>query len=116
MVFGHESHLEHIARRRKKLGVPLKTLVLGCGPKGFGYTHLKDYTALRGLVDDLRVGCHVEIFPWGNGNDILKLWGPNLFPVSPNGKFDRTRAHSRTQEIFMHASGEFWFCRFEVPG
>ena len=40
----------------------------------------------KSLVDGLRVGCHVEIFPWGNGNDTLKLWRPNFFPVSPNGK------------------------------
>ena len=37
----------------------------------------------KSLVDDLRVGCHVEIFLWGSGNDILRLWRPNLFPVSP---------------------------------
>ena len=86
MILGHESKLEHMARRRMKLGVPIKTLVLGRECRGFWYTPLKDYTVLRGLVGDLRAGCPTEILEWGTGNDILQIWSPTKVPVSPGWK------------------------------
>ena len=93
MVLGHESTLEHMARRRMNMGIPIKTLVLGRGCKGFWYTPLKDYTVLRGLVGDLRAGCPTEILKWGTWNDILQIWSPTAVPVSPVGKLDRTWSH-----------------------
>ena len=86
MVFGHESKLEHMARRRRELGVPIKTLVLGRKCRGFQFTRLKDYTDLRELVGHLWAGCPTEIVGWGTGNDILQIWSPTKVPVSPGRK------------------------------
>ena len=93
MVFGHESKMEHMARRRKQLGVPVKTLVLGGWCRGFWYTPLKDYTVLRGLVGHLWAECPTEILGWGTRNDILQIWSSTTVPVSPVGKLDRTWSH-----------------------
>ena len=87
MSLGRESGLERIASIRKKLGVPLKVLVLGQGPRSFEHSHLEDYTVLRGLVDDLRVGCPTEILEWGTGNEILNICSPIKVPVSPSRNF-----------------------------
>ena len=89
MILGRGSKMEQVARRRKELGVPLKTIVLGQGSKGFEYNHPKDYTVLRGLVDDLRVGCPTEILEWGAENDVLITWSQTRVPVSPSGEFDQ---------------------------
>lgn len=94
MVLGHEPKLEHMARRRKKLGVSLKTFVIGRWPKGFVYNSLTNSAALRGLVGDLRVGCPTEILEWGTGNDILDLWSHSGVPVSLSEKFACTGPHS----------------------
>ena len=74
MVLGSESELEEMARRRWELGVRLKTLIIGRSPGGFDYGHLKDYTVLEGLVDDLQVGCSTQIFEWGARNEIVNIW------------------------------------------
>ena len=74
MVFGPESGLEKMARGRRDLGVPLKTLVIGRGHGDLKYTPLGDYTTLRELVGDLRTGCPVETLGWETGNEILSRW------------------------------------------
>ena len=73
MVLGSESRLEEMARNRRDLGAPLKTLVLGRDP-GFNYDRLEDYTTLEGLVGDLRVERPVEIVQWGAGKDFVDVW------------------------------------------
>ena len=86
MVFGNESKLEPMARRRRELGVPIKTLVLGRECRGFRFTPLKDYTDLGELVGHLLAGCPTELLEWGTGNDILQIWSPTKVPVSPGWK------------------------------
>ena len=74
-----------MARNRRDLGVPLKTLILGRDPDGSNHDRLEDYATLGRLVD-LRVGCPVEIVEWGAGNEILDVWSAAGAPsvVSPN--------------------------------
>ena len=74
MVLGSESRLEEMARRRRDLGVPLKTLAIGRGHGDFEYEPLEDYTALGGLVGDLRTRCPVEMWWWDTENEILRRW------------------------------------------
>ena len=85
MVLGEEFGLEDMARRRRDLGVPLKTLVIGRDLEGLEYDHTGDYAALGELVDDLRVECPVEILGWGSGNKIIDFWSEAATPsfVSP---------------------------------
>ena len=85
MVLGSESRLEEMARNRRDLGVPLKTLVLGRDP-GFNYDRLEGYSALKELVGDLRVGRPVEIVEWGAGRRIVDVWSTANAPrpVSSN--------------------------------
>ena len=85
MVLGNESRLEEMAKNRRDVGVPLKTLVLGRDP-GFNYDHLEDYSALKELVGDLRVGCPVAIVEWGAGRRIVDVWSTANAPgpVSSN--------------------------------
>lgn len=75
MVLRLELRLEEMARARRDLGVPLKTLIVGRGPWGSGYNSLgPDYTVIAGLVEDLRIGCPVEILEWGTRNEIHNIW------------------------------------------
>ena len=74
MVLGRESGLEQMAGRRRACGVPLKTLVIGQGPRGSEHDHQKDYAVLEGLVGKLWVGCPTEILEWGTGNEIRNIW------------------------------------------
>ena len=71
---------------RRDYGVPLKTLVVGRGPRRFEYEHLEDYTVLGELVGDLRIGCSTEVLEWGTENEILNIWSTAEFPdpVSPS--------------------------------
>ena len=82
MVLGTELGLEVMAGRRRDLGVPLKTVVIGRDPKGPKYDRLADYTILEELVDDLRVGCPVEIFEWEIGKEIVGFWSAAGVPES----------------------------------
>ena len=82
MVLGTELGLEMMAGRRRDLGVPLKTVVIGRDPKGPKYDRLADYTILEELVDDLRVGCPVEIFEWEIGKEIVGFWSAAGVPES----------------------------------
>ena len=86
MILGPESGLRDIARRRKDCSVPLRTLVIGRGPREFEYNHLDDYAELRELVDDLHIGCPTEILEWETRNEILDIWSAIGVPgpVSPN--------------------------------
>jgi len=88
MVLGPESELIGMAKARRDHGVPLKTLVVGRGARGFEYDHLEEYVALRKLVGVLRVGCPTRVLEWGAGNEILKVWSTAGVPgpVSPNEK------------------------------
>ena len=101
MVLGSESELIGMAKTRRDHGVPLKTLVVGRLPEGFGddsedsawleesdCDYLEDYTALEEFVYDLRIGCPTEILEWGTGNEILSVWSTIGVPgpVSPNEK------------------------------
>lgn len=54
--------------------MPLKTLAIGRGHGDFEYEPLEDYTALGGLVGDLRTGCPVEMWWWDTENEILRRW------------------------------------------
>ena len=86
MVLGVESGLEEMARARKDLGIPLKTLIVGRGPKGSGYENLElDHTVLAELVEDLRVGCPTMVLDWETGNEVQNLWSTvrSYGPVSP---------------------------------
>ena len=85
MVLGSDTGLEEMARRRKDLGVPLKTIVVGREP--FQHNRLKDYPVLRCLVDDLRLGCPTETLEWEAGNEIRNIWSAAGVsrPVSPAG-------------------------------
>ena len=75
MVLGVESGLEEMARARKDLGIPLKTLIVGRGPKGSGYENLElDHTVLAELVEDLRIGCPTMVLDWETGNEVQNLW------------------------------------------
>ena len=86
MVFGSELGLIGMVKARTRHGVPLKTLVVGQGPGGFEYEHLRD---LGELVGDLNVGCPVEILEWGTENEILNIWSTDETPgpVSPTGSW-----------------------------
>ena len=77
MVFGHE--------KKEEAGRTAQNLCTWTWAQRLRFqVHLSEgLHCPKGFVDDMRVGCHVEIFLWGSGNDILKLWRPNLFPVSP---------------------------------
>ena len=88
MVLGPESGLRAMAETRRDHGVPLKTLAVGRGARGFEYDHLEDYTALEEFVDELRIGCPAGILGWGAGNEILSVWSTVGVPgpVSPNEK------------------------------
>lgn len=87
MVLGPEPGLRGIVKARRDGGVPLKTLVVGRGPTGFGHNHLEDYTKLGELVGDLHIGYPTEILKWGMGNEIFNIWSEIEVPgpVSPNG-------------------------------
>ena len=86
MVLGQKSGLTEMVKARRDFGVPLKAVVIGRGFKVFEYDHREDYSALEGLVDDLRIGCPTEIVEWGTENEILNIWSASeaLGPVSPN--------------------------------
>lgn len=87
MVLGQESWLEEIVRRRKDLGVRLKTLIIGRKPGDFECDLPEDHAVLRGLVDHLLVGCPVQISEWRAGNEIANAWSTIMAPrhVSPRG-------------------------------
>ena len=80
MVFGSELGLEEMARRRRDLGVRLKTLIVGRVLGGSEHGRLKDWTVLEGLVGDLRVGCPVQISEWGAENEIASIWATVMPP------------------------------------
>ena len=86
MVLGQKSGLTEMVKARRDFGVPLKAVVIGRGFEVFEYDHREDYSALEGLVDDLRIGCPTEIVEWGTENEILNIWSVSeaLGPVSPN--------------------------------
>ena len=69
-----------MAKARRDYGVPLKTLVVGRGPRRFEYEHLEDYTVLGELVGDLRIWCSTEVLEWGTENEILNIWSTAEFP------------------------------------
>ena len=78
--------LRRVVKKRRDCGVPLKTLVVGREPNEIGNGRLEDYAALGEFVDDLRIGCPVEISDWGAENEVLNIWS-NIGiprPVSPN--------------------------------
>ena len=74
MVLGDELGLEEMAKNRRDLGVPLKTLILGRDQEDFKHDRLEDYATLEGLVGDLRIDCPVEIVEWGARNEIVDVW------------------------------------------
>jgi len=61
VILGPGSGLREIAKRRRDCGIPLKTIIVARGPSGFEHDRLEDYTELGQLVDDLRIGCPIEI-------------------------------------------------------
>ena len=85
MVLGGESGLEGMARRRRELGVRLKALFIGPGPEPSRRGRRGDYTMLKGLVDELQVGCPVQTLEWGARNEIANVWSTVIAPgqVSP---------------------------------
>ena len=87
MLLGPASGLRGVVKTRRERGVPLKTLVVGReSGNGSENNDLEDYAALGELVDDLRIGCPVEISEWGAENEVLKTWS-NIdipSPVSAN--------------------------------
>ena len=82
LVLGSEFWLEEMARRRRDLGVRLKTLIVGRVLGGSEHGRLKDWTVLGGLVGDLWVGCPVQISEWGAETEIASIWAT----VMPPGK------------------------------
>ena len=96
LVLGRESGLENMARRRKTCGVPLKTLIIGQGPRGPSPGQPGDYAKLGGLVGALQVGCPTEVS--GIRNEIRDIWSTLnsvAGPVSPNGNLNNIGPHSR---------------------
>ena len=83
MILGPESGLRGVLKTRKECGVPLKTLVVGWesgnGPANDG---LEDYASLGEFVENLHIGCPVEISEWGIENEVLNLWS-NIDVPSP---------------------------------
>jgi len=86
MVLGPELGLIKMAKARRDCGIPLKTLVVGQGPRRFEYDHLEDYTALGELVDNLHIHCPTEVLEWGSENENLNIWSSVKIPgpVSPS--------------------------------
>ena len=73
VLFGPEAELGQVLGRRKELGVPLKTLVIGRGSRDFEYDW-GDYTGLDDFVDEMRAECPMEILDWGVGNETEYIW------------------------------------------
>ena len=83
MLLGPESGLRGVVKKRRECGVPLKTLVVGReSDNGSENDDLEDYAMLGEFVDDLRIGCQVEISEWGTENEVLNLWS-NIDIPSP---------------------------------
>ena len=80
MILGTESGLEEMARERRDLGVPIKTLIIGRGPEVSKCDRLEDYGVLESLVDNLWVGCPAETFEWTATGEIHNLWSPIRAP------------------------------------
>ena len=66
MILGPALELREMTMARRDWGVPLKTLVVGRGPRELKNDHLEDQFALGEFVNDLRIGCPTEISEWGD--------------------------------------------------
>ena len=91
LVLGPGLGLREMAKARRDFCIPLKTLIIGRGPKGTRYDYPGDYSesALGEFVDNLHIGCPTKIVGWGTENEIVNVWSAIEVPgiVSPNGHF-----------------------------
>ena len=116
MVSEPQPTLEKMALRRVDLGVPLKTLVIGRGPGTSNSDRLEEPTALKGLVDDLRIGSPTEILEWGAENKVLDTWSAPDIPilVNLNGTLPASTTPNLFPQLLFSGLSKFKFCRFEL--